>query len=306
MAESLISTPGGKFWLKHKIIPYFYKPHEAYIEVFGGAGHILLEKSPSIVEVYNDVDNDLYCFFKVLRDCPDRFLFYIEMSPYSRKLFDELKAIEPSSDFYRAWRFYCINRMAFAGHRPYKASFGYGIQRKMAFHRYEKFLPVIRRLHNVIIENLDFREILEKYDGSNVLFYLDPPYHGSEHHYEGGFDFTKKDHEDLVDLLKKAKGKWLLSYDDNPFVRESYKQDGIYIIEISVKYDATPVVDSTGVYTIGDMEYEKLFGQHNSICLTKDKNERLERKELLIANYDLGAFDAPLLTFNKEDETCQR
>lgn len=277
MADSIIATVGGKHWLKNQIIPYFYKPHEAYIEVFGGAAHILLEKEPSNVEVYNDISGDLYAFFKVLREDSDKFLFAVEMTPYCRRTFNELKAMKPVDEFEQAWRFYCLNRMAFGAYRPDKATFGYGVERKLAFHKFERVMPVVRRLHNVTIENLDFRDIFRKYDGENVLFYCDPPYYGSESKYNGDYGFSDKDHLDLLKCLQELKGKWLLSYNDCEQVRESYK----------------------------DYNKIELIG-YNSVNLKKEGAERLKRKELLIANYDLGAFEAPLLTFCKEDGACQQ
>jgi DNA adenine methylase len=73
-----------------------------------------------------------------------------------------------------------------------------------------------------VIENLSYDTIIERYDGEDVLFYLDPPYYSTEHYYAGD-GFTTKDHKRLRDLLSKIKGKFLLSYNDCPEIRSLYK-----------------------------------------------------------------------------------
>ena len=269
MAESVIATPGGKFFLKEKIMSYF-PPHECYIEIFGGAAHVLLAKPKLQIEIYNDLDRSLYCFFKMVREKNEEFFYKIETTPYSREMFNELKTIKPETEVDIAWRFYAINRMSFGAKRTGQ-TFGYGIVRRPAFYRIEKFYPLIKRLQDVTIENLDFREIISKYDGEDCFFYNDPPYDGSENMYSNVYMFSKKDHIDLAELLRGIKGKFLLSQADTDFIRELYKD--FYMIEIT---------------------------RYNAISLTKDA-DRSTSKELLIANYNLFYYETPL--FFKGGET---
>lgn len=267
MAISVIKTIGGKFYCKEKIINYFPK-HTIYIELFSGAAHILFQKDRSTVEVLNDIDKDIYSFFKVLRDNPDELMFKIMTTPYSRAQFRELKEMQPINELERAWRFFCLNRMAFGGKRGGTVSFGYGIQRMPALVKIEKFMPLIERLNSVYIENLDFGELLERYSGhpnpKDVLVYADPPYYETEHHYDS-FDFSKDDHERLADIFKASEYNFLISYGDHPFIRELYS--GYNLIEID-RYD--------------------------TIIKTRGNDSRKAVKDLLIANYDLGAFSHPL------------
>jgi hypothetical protein len=53
--------------LCHRIIEHF-PPHDTYLEPFGGAASVLLNKVPSPVEVYNDLDERITRLFRVLRD----------------------------------------------------------------------------------------------------------------------------------------------------------------------------------------------------------------------------------------------
>ena len=88
-----------------------------------------------------------------------------------------------------------------------------------------------RRLASVVIENKDFEGLIRQYDRKNAFFYCDPPYHATEGYYqnigEGGF--TERDHIRLRDALLSMEGKFLLSYNDCPYIRELYSQPGIVI-----------------------------------------------------------------------------
>jgi DNA adenine methylase len=80
---------------------------------------------------------------------------------------------------------------------------------------------IAHRLRNVIIENLDYRELLAKYDTPNTLFYLDPPYLGRK--YYGCPVWTEDDYIELHSHIVKLQGKWILSHDEHPFVEELFK-----------------------------------------------------------------------------------
>ena len=99
------------------------------------------------------------------------------------------------------------------------------------------------RLQNVVIENKDFEKLIKQYDRPNTLFYLDPPYFETEDYYED-VGFTEQDHARLRDTLMGIEGKFLLSYNDCPHIRELYSHPGIYIesttrlSNIAQRYDA--------------------------------------------------------------------
>lgn len=75
-------------------------------------------------------------------------------------------------------------------------------------------------MNGVVIENRDFEPILKTYDRPDALCYLDPPYLGTEKHYEGMFGW--EDHLRLAANLKELKGRFVLSYNDDPRIRELY------------------------------------------------------------------------------------
>jgi len=75
-------------------------------------------------------------------------------------------------------------------------------------------------------ECLDFEEHINKYDSTETLFYLDPPYFGTEfQYYRGDEHFGKEGHERLANVLKNIKGKFILSYYNFEGLDELYPKD---------------------------------------------------------------------------------
>ncbi len=72
-----------------------------------------------------------------------------------------------------------------------------------------------------VIHHLDFLEIIEMYDSPTTLFYFDPPYYKKEHAY--GLEHSHEMHVQLYEAIKKLKGKFLLSYEDNSVIFKMYR-----------------------------------------------------------------------------------
>ncbi len=99
---------------------------------------------------------------------------------------------------------------------------------------YKDFSVYARRLKFVTIECMPFDELINKYDKDGTLFYLDPPYVGTEDYYANTGGFGKKEHEKLAKILLHVKGKFMLSYNDIEYVRSLYK--GFNIKEVKTNY----------------------------------------------------------------------
>ena len=89
-----------------------------------------------------------------------------------------------------------------------------------------------KRLQTVVIENKDCVKLISQYDRKESFFYCDPPYYETEGYYEGG-GFGRDDHTRLAEALVTMQGKFLLSYNDCPEIRDLYDRPGIYIEGIS-------------------------------------------------------------------------
>lgn len=202
--------------------------HQAYIEVFGGAGALLLNKPPSKMEVWNDLDGELVNLFEVVRNDVEGFLQRSENLLYSRELTerwkDDLKAGTPPQDpAERAVRFWYIVRSSFAAHPGKGWAFGRDTVRNRAAslqNARDKIRVIHDRLKNVEIDHLDFRKCITYRDCPTALMYLDPPYLGAEDYAVGTFSLA--DHKDLAAMLHNAKGKWILTIGDDRKIRRLY------------------------------------------------------------------------------------
>jgi DNA adenine methylase len=91
------------------------------------------------------------------------------------------------------------------------------------------------RLNNVYIDNLSYEKLIPQWDREGTLFYCDPPYAmmlGKKGRSYYQHDFTEEDHTRLRDLLKGISGRFILSYDDHPLVRELYRHRSFRIHEV--------------------------------------------------------------------------
>jgi len=135
--------------------------HKTYVEVFGGAGTLLLNKPPSKVEVFNDIDGDLINLFMVVREKPREFIKKFRWFLYSRELNKRWSRDFRTNDpIERAVRFYYVLRSSFSG------NFGAGWSFKrnkpqIFFNSLKRINLIAERLKRVHIENLDFRECIE-------------------------------------------------------------------------------------------------------------------------------------------------
>ena len=98
---------GGKFSHLGWLLPLLPESHH-YCEPFAGSGAVLINKSVSPIETYNDLDGDVVNFFRVLRDHHDELIRVISLTPFSREEYclaiygknDSDNAVERARRFY--------------------------------------------------------------------------------------------------------------------------------------------------------------------------------------------------------------
>lgn len=222
---------GGKYQLARTIIEMMPQ-HKYYVEVFGGAGWVLFKKSPSQTECINDINGDLINLYRVLKYHKDAFLKEFEYQLISRDEFNRAKAENPNSltDIQRACRFYFILRTCY-GCRIDNPTFSQRITRssslKLGDELDEIITSVHQRLQRVMIENQSYDNLIRQQDHVDTLFYIDPPYYNCENYY-GKDIFGRDDFENLKNILLNIKGKFILSLNDVPEVRELFKDFNIH------------------------------------------------------------------------------
>jgi DNA adenine methylase len=215
--EQAIPYYGGKYYIADWIISFFPK-HDVFVDVFGGSGAILLSKPPSRVEVYNDIDRNLTSFFKVLRDKTEELVDYLYLTPVSRIEFERLSQVlnDPNaSEFDKAVAVYYISHISWNGRLIYPsfAPFEMSLNKRTKkietiYNKLPKLFNIAQRFKNVIIENLDYKKVILKYDSPKTLIYMDPPYpldtrtQGSDALYR--FDWTNEQQEEFIDFIINA------------------------------------------------------------------------------------------------------
>lgn len=215
---------GGKSQLARTIVEMM-PAHKTYVEVFGGAGWVLFKKTPSSVELINDINDDLINLYRVLKFHFEAFLAEFEMQLFSRTIFNDLKSNNHGlTDIQRAAKFYYLLRAAFGCQLD--GSFAYSPNRvsnmRLGERLREHLQSIHERLQNVIIENAGYDYVIKRMDSVDTLFYLDPPYWDCENAYGKGI-WSKQDFQALKQQLDGIQGKFILSLNDVPEVRELFK-----------------------------------------------------------------------------------
>lgn len=221
--KSPINWFGGKYYMASDIIELF-PSHNCYVEVFGGAGHILFKKDPSEIEVYNDIDSGLNLFFKILRDKDkaEKLKEKLDLTPYSREEFfncrdtwrDETDEIEKARKWYVSVMQSFSSNFSTWSHSKSKSRRGMSQSVSQWLGKIENDLPnAIERLKMVQVEHMDYSDLIQKYDNKDTLFYLDPPYihETRKMTYEYAHEMDNEQHKKLVSVLLNIKGKAILS-----------------------------------------------------------------------------------------------
>jgi DNA adenine methylase len=206
--------------LSRRIIECF-PPHRTYLEPFGGAASVLLNKPPAPVEVYNDLDGRITRLFRVLRDHGEAFRRLLTLTPYSEVEF--AGAGEPAGDeIEQARRDFVRWRMSLGGRGDSFSFTLHRVRRGMAdvvsgyLSAVDEQLPaIVERLRRVQIVCRPALEAIPTWDGPDTLIYCDPPYvHETRH--EGsrevyGVEMSEQDHRELAAVLNACKAKVVLS-----------------------------------------------------------------------------------------------
>ncbi len=216
---------GGKFSHLEWLLPLLPEAHH-YCEPFSGSGAVLLNRSPSSIETYNDIDGEVVNFFRVLRDDAEALERAIGLTPFSREEFHHAitGSTEGLSALERARRFYIRARQTRTG-LAQTATLGRWANCKDTSRAgmsgvvsrwlggVEALRDIGTRLLRVQIENRPAMDVIRLYDGKDTLFYCDPPYlhdtRGDSSAY--GFEMIEADHVALAAAVRDCVGKVAVS-----------------------------------------------------------------------------------------------
>jgi DNA adenine methylase len=215
---------GGKFSHLKWLLPLLPECHH-YCEPFAGSAAVLLNRDPSPVETYNDLDGEVVNFFRVLREEKEELVEAIGLTPFSREEFFRAVNGEPGlSAMERARRFFVRARQTRTGlaqtaslgrwancRNTSRAGMSGAVSRWLG--SVEDLPAIALRLLRVQIENRPALDAIRLYDGKDTLFYCDPPYvhatRGDRKAY--GYEMDDEGHRELAAVLRAAVGKVALS-----------------------------------------------------------------------------------------------
>ena len=215
---------GGKFSHLGWLLPLLPEAHH-YCEPFGGSAAVILNRDPSPVETYNDLDGEVTTFFRTLRAQPDELVRQIAFTPFSREEFYVACRNETGlTDLERARRFFVRARQVRTG-LAQSATLGRWANCKLTSRAgmsgvvsrwlgsVDSLPEIAERLLRVQIENRPADDVIRLYDDKETLFYCDPPYphesRGDKRAY--GDEMSDEEHRSLAELLNKVKGKVAIS-----------------------------------------------------------------------------------------------
>ena len=247
----MLSYIGGKSKIGKWIVPYYQKDMEVYLETFGGMFwcffNMDLKLYPNLNKVvYNDFNPLNYNLFKCVQnpsellrainsiDCQKQgtditpSLYKEQFIRFQAEIFNEGFSVNPG-DYEVAAKYVYILTQVFSGSKPETSSF---IDLKGKYKsKYLTFRDKLSKpdwvehfLKITDVENMDFADVINKYDSESTYIYLDPPYWKTENYYSN-HDFDRQDHERLANTLHQVKGKFSLSYYDFPLLSEWFPKD---------------------------------------------------------------------------------
>ncbi len=229
---------GGKFSHLSWLLPLLPDCHH-YCEPFAGSGSVLINRTPSPVETYNDLDGEVCNFFRVLRDHKPELIEKIGLTPFSREEFKLACEFDiTQSEIERARRFYVRARQVRTG-LAQKATLGRWANCKQTSRAgmsgvvsrwlgaVEGLPEIADRLLRVQIENRPAEDVIRLYDSRETLFYCDPPYvhstRGDINAY--GDEMDDNSHRSLADLLNDVEGMVAFSNYDCDLISDLYPDD---------------------------------------------------------------------------------
>lgn len=234
MSKPRLKTPisyyGGKQTMLKYIIPLIPK-HVVYTEAFCGGCAVLFGKEPSDCEVINDTNKELINFYRIALTDYESLRREVDASLHSRDQHTHARHIMTHPQFFtpvqRAWAVWIGSKLGFAS--MLDGTFGYdrsGTTTLKLFNARDNITETLcQRLARVIVESEDGKNVIQRYDCPEAFHFVDPPYVNSDcGHYSD--TFNELDFEELLDILSRVEGKFMLTMFPHDRLREYVSRFG--------------------------------------------------------------------------------
>lgn len=224
VAEPVLRWPGSKWRISDWIIQHM-PPHEVYVEPFFGSGAVFFNKPQSGTETINDLDGNVVNLFRVIREYPEELAALIDMTPWSREEYNNVRDNNPVGEKLEdARRFLVRCWQGFGAKTSMRTGWAFDrtgtVYKPQLWSRLPKrIMAIANRLKNAQIECLPGVDLIRSYNRENTLIYVDPPYmkhtrrNAALYRAEMG---EESEHLELLKVLVMHKGPVILSGYDNP------------------------------------------------------------------------------------------
>ena len=252
---------------KRRIAPQIVKllpPHVTYVEPFAGGAQVFFHKPRSRVEVLNDLDGELVNFLRVVQQHSSELIRWLRHMVPSRLLHQWFSSQDPAqlTDIQRAARFLYLQKNSFGG-RVTRRTFNIAVTRPPNY--VITRLPVVmaaaaERLQYTQLECASYDRVIQRFDRSSTVFYLDPPYIDRALYRR---NLTHDDFSRLAEQLRSLKGRFLLSINDHPLSHSLFKD--FFQYRIRFPYTATRLVPYVSELLFANYRLDTAFFDGTSI-----------------------------------------
>lgn len=255
-----LRTPGGKSKvIKKTLSPLFPETFKEFYEPFIGGGSVSLWVSqmyPDMKIHINDLNSKLYIFWKVLKNNSENLIkglhdirkqYNPKDANAGKRLLQDMQNIlyTYNDDYSIALAYYTLNKISFSGLTEHGSLSKLAYEKTFNDGNIDRLIEISSLMKNFVIYNKDFEDIVKLPTNDDFTF-LDPPYqiessnlYGKKGELHSGFD-----HEKFLSSVKALKGKWMITYNDNSWLREVYKD--YKIIDSEYRYCMSFDTDDNG------------------------------------------------------------
>ena len=247
----MLSYIGGKSKIGKWIVDYYPQDMETYVETFGGMFwcfyNMDLEKYPNLKKiVYNDFNPLNYNLFQCIQnptellkavdsiscqqrdEFPTPAVYRLQFNQFQKEIFADGFTVN-GPDYEVAAKYAYVLTQVFSGSKPESSNFidlkGKYKSKYLTFRDKLKNEKWVKKFLSIThVENMDFENVIKKYDSPTTYIYLDPPYWKTENYYSN-HDFDRDDHERLANVLQNVEGKFSLSYYDFELLHDWFPED---------------------------------------------------------------------------------
>ncbi len=252
---------GGKSKVVRRTLsPLFPNKFDDFHEPFIGGGSVSLHIAqvyPDKKIVINDLNDKLFTFWKVLKNDSTNLISNLHLirDKYDPKNIEQGKILldimqmqlynEQSTDLLKAMAYYTLNKISFSGLTEHGSISKLAYEKTFNHDNIDKLIEISSHMSNFDIHNSHFKYVM-RFPMVDDFTFLDPPYqienstlYGKKGEMHSGFD-----HNEFLESVKELKGKWMITYNDNPWIRESYKD--YKIVDAEYRYSMSFNTDESG------------------------------------------------------------